>query len=89
MPKATTIKEISETAKRELAALTGFSSPSAIGIQREDKDWVVSIEILEKERIPDTSDVLGLYAVKMDANGNLVGYERIGHRRRTQIEEAS
>lgn len=79
-----TPKEISEKAKRELSALTGFKSPAVIGISREGKDWRVTVEVVEKASIPAGFDVLGIYAVRMDAGGELVGYERERMRKRME-----
>lgn len=79
-----TPKEISEKAKRELAALTGFKSPTVIGVGREGKDWRVTVEIMEKSSIPEGFDVLGIYAVRMDAGGELLGYERERMRKRME-----
>lgn len=77
-------KEISEKAKQELAALTGFKSPVVIGIAREGKDWRVTVEVVEKVSIPEGFDVLGIYAVRMDASGELLGYERERMRKRME-----
>lgn len=79
-----TLKEISEKAKRELTALTGFKSPAVIGVAREGKDWLVKVEVVEKLSIPEGFDVLGIYAVKMDASGELLGYERERMRKRME-----
>lgn len=79
-----TPKDVSEKAKRELVALTGFKSPAVIGVAREGKDWKVTVEIVEKNSIPAGFDVLGIYAVKMDAGGELLGYERERMRKRME-----
>ncbi len=77
-----TLKETSEKAKRELAALTGFKSPAVIGVSREGKDWLVRVEVVEKTSIPEAFDVLGIYAVKFSAEGELLSYERERMRKR-------
>lgn len=79
-----TPKEVSEKAKRELTALTGFKSPAAIGVSREGKDWLVTVEMVEKLSIPAGFDVLGIYAVRINATGELLGYEREGMRKRME-----
>lgn len=79
-----TPKEISEKAKREIVALTGFKSPAVIGVNRDGKDWLVKVEVVEKLSIPEGFDVLGIYAVKMDAGGELLGYERERMRKRME-----
>lgn len=79
-----TPKEISEKAKDELAALTGFKSPTVIGIAREGKDWKITVEVVEKNSIPEGFDVLGIYAVKLSAAGQLLEYKREGMRKRME-----
>lgn len=75
-------KDTIEKAKQELADLTGFKSPSAIGFKKEGNDWVATIEVVEKESIPDGMDILGTYEVRVDQGGKIIGYERTDLRKR-------
>lgn len=75
-------KELIEKAKKQIADLTGFTSPAGIGLKKEKAGWVVRVEIIEKKSIPDGMDVLGTYDVRLDAKGNLLGYERKELRKR-------
>ena len=77
-----TTKDILEKAKKELADLTGFKSPSAVGFKKEGNDWIATIEVIEKESIPDGMDILGTYEVRVDQNGNIIRYERTDLRKR-------
>ena len=82
------INDVIENAKKELAALTGFTSPAGIGIQKAGTGWVVTIEIVEKKSIPDGMDLLGLYEVQADAKGDVTGYTRKGLRKRIDTQGA-
>lgn len=75
-------KDILEKAKKELADLTGFKSPSAIGFKKEGNELIATIEVIEKESIPDGMDVLGTYEVRVDEDGKIIGYERTDLRKR-------
>ena len=75
-------KDILEKAKRELADLTGFKSPSAIGFKQEGNELIATIEVIEKESIPDGMDVLGTYEVRVDDSGKIISYERTDLRKR-------
>lgn len=75
-------KDILEKAKKELADLTGFKSPSAIGFKKEGNELIATIEVIEKESIPDGMDVLGTYEVRVDENGKIISYERTDLRKR-------
>lgn len=81
----TTITNIIEKAKKELVGLTGFSSPSGIGAKKKDGGWVVTIQIMEKKSIPDGMDVLGIYEVETDQEGDILGYQRKEIRRRSDV----
>ena len=42
---------------------------------------------LERKAIPDTMDVLGLYEVRLDSEGTLLGFERKKLRKRGETQE--
>ena len=75
-------KDILEKAKKELADLTGFKSPSAVGFKEEGNELIATIEVIEKESIPDGMDILGTYEVRVDQEGKILGYERTNLRKR-------
>lgn len=81
------MKEIVEKAKKEIAELTGFSSPSGIGAKKKGDGWLVTIEIMEKKSIPDGMDVLGIYEVETDQGGSILSYERKEIRKRADVME--
>lgn len=80
--KSMTTKEIIEKAKKELVSLTEFKSPNAIGVKKEGNEWVITIELIEKESIPDGMDILGTYAVRTDQGGCILNYKRTELRKR-------
>ncbi|OIN98924.1 hypothetical protein AUJ66_00015 [Candidatus Desantisbacteria bacterium CG1_02_38_46] len=81
------IKDIVETAKEKLMEFTGFSSPNAIGINKEGNEWHITVEIIEKPSEAVNLEILGIYDVRVDASGNLLGYERMGMRKRGDIQK--
>ena len=81
------IKDISKIAKEKLAEFTGFSSPNAIGINKEADIWHVTVEITEKPSEAVNLEILGIYDVRLDASGNLLGYEKIRMRKRGDIQK--
>jgi len=80
------IKDIAEIAKEKLAELTGFSSPNVIGINREEDIWHITVEIIEKSSEAINLEILGIYDVRFDTSGNLLGFERIKMRKRGDIQ---
>lgn len=68
--------EVARDAVRELQGLIGRPVEAITGIERDGKEWTVTVEVVELERIPNTTDVLGVYEVTLDANGELIGTQR-------------
>jgi hypothetical protein len=78
------IRQCVEAAKSGLEQLTGFSAPHAIGISQDSDVWHVTIEITEKSSEASNLDLLGIYDVRVDNSGNLMGYERLRMRKRCE-----
>jgi len=83
------IKDIVENAKKSLVELTGFTCPSAIGVSKEGETWQIIIEITEKPSLASNLEVLGIYEVHLDVNGNLLDYMRKDMRKRGYIQSES
>ena len=49
-----------------------------ISVEPVDGGWRVGLEVVETARIPDTTDILGILEVRLDADGELVSYRRTG-----------
>lgn len=81
------IKDIVEIVKAGLVQLTGFSSPAAIGINKEAETWRITVEITEKPSKAANLDLLGIYDVRIDTSGKLLGYDRVGIRKRGDIQK--
>jgi hypothetical protein len=54
-------------------------------LQRTREGWRVVLEIVELQRIPRTTDILASYAVALDNNGELMGYERVNRYYRSDV----
>ena len=79
-------KELIEKAKKQLAELTGFKEPAGVGLKKEKEGWVVTVEMVEKKSIPEGMDVIGIYEVKVDEGGEILGYEKIAMRKKADTE---
>jgi hypothetical protein len=80
-------EEIIKKAQEEFARLSKIPIDGVIGLSKIEEGWVVSLEGLERRAIPDTMDVLGLYEVRLDNEGNLLGFSRKKLRKRSDTEE--
>jgi hypothetical protein len=70
-------RELLRTACEEVADLTGRHVETVSGLRRDgDDSWIVNVEVLELERVPDTMDLLASYAVTLSDDGEVLGFER-------------
>jgi hypothetical protein len=81
-------REAVRAAVRFLNELTGKEAESVSGLTRTEDGWQVKLEVVELERIPRTTDLLGSYVVQIDGHGHLNGCDRIRRYSRSHaIEE--
>lgn len=73
-------------AREQLEELIGMPGESISALNRTDDGWELNIEVVEIERIPDTSSILATYSVHLDTEGDLVGYERVQRYSRGRME---
>ncbi|TVT20946.1 gas vesicle protein [Amycolatopsis rhizosphaerae] len=45
-------------------------------VEPAEDGWVAEVEVVEERRIPSSADMLALYEVEMDLDGNLLAYRR-------------
>ena len=84
--------EIAREAAEQLAELIGRVPEGILGVERADDDddgggWRVTLEVLELERVPNSTDLLGCYVARVDDDGELVGYQRMRRYQRGQPDE--
>jgi hypothetical protein len=73
-PKGTRLAVL---AAEQLVDLTGKAFEGIVGLSKSDDGWSVSVEVLEMRRIPSTTDVIAVYQVDVDQDGDLTGYRRL------------
>jgi hypothetical protein len=60
----------------QLADLVGKDVESISGVSRTDEGWQVRVDVVEVRRIPETTDILAVFDVELDEDGELVEYRR-------------
>ena len=76
-------------AQEQLEQLTGRSVESVSGLARRGDGWVVTLELVELERVPPTTDILASYRVELNQEGELMAYERVSRYYRNQAGEGA
>src|SRR5215210_2619205 len=80
-------REAVREAREQLGELIGRPVEQVLGMERDEDGWQVTVQVVERERIPNSTDVLGCYRVDVDAGGEVVGYHRIRRYNRSQADE--
>jgi hypothetical protein len=68
--------------------MLGRPVESVMGLEPDDGNgWKVTLEVVELERIPRSTDVLGAYVISLDKGGELTGARRERRYYRNQADE--
>jgi hypothetical protein len=81
------IAEAMRLAAGQLAELLQCEPGSVSAVKATNEGWKADVEVVEVERIPETTSVMGSYRVELDGEGNLLGYERTRRYARGQIDQ--
>lgn len=75
-----------DSARRHLQELRGEEAESVSSLTPTANGWRVALEVVEVHRIPASTDVLASYEVEVDADGELLRFERTGRYYRSQAD---
>jgi len=73
-------------AREQLQSLLGKPAESVSSLERTQNGWLISFEVLELSRVPETTDVLASYEVELDDSRGLRRYARVRRYARSQAE---
>ncbi len=79
--------EIVQKAQEQFNKLSKLPISSVTGLSKTDGEWVVSLEAVERKAIPETMDIIGLYEIHLDSDGNLIRFDRKKLRKRGETED--
>jgi Gas vesicle synthesis protein GvpO len=71
-----TARQLTRFAAATVAELTGYEPEGVSGFQWDGETWLVTVDVCELQRIPNTTDVMATYVVQLDDQGGLMGYKR-------------
>ena len=64
-------------ALRQITELIGKEPERVTGVDRGEDGWVVAVEVVEDRRVPSSSDILAIYEIELDMDGELMSYRRV------------
>jgi gas vesicle protein GvpO len=79
--------ELGQAALTTVEELTGYEPEAVTGLEWDGEFWRITVDALELSRIPNTTDVIGEYEVRLDEEGTLRGYRRTRRFQRGQAHE--
>jgi hypothetical protein len=80
-------EQMEELFGKPVESVSGFEQTNGDGDgDGDEKGWTVTLELLELERIPDTTSLLGTYEATLDSDGNLLGAHRTRRYPRNQSD---
>lgn len=74
------------SAMEQLSELLGRTPESVSALKPTDQGWEADVEVVELERIPDTTSVMASYQVVLDSEGKLLSYGRGRRYTRAQVD---
>ena len=76
--------QVVRQARELVGELTGLPAEGVTGFRRDGDGWIVTVEVLELERVPSTMDILGSYDVTVSDDGDVLDFRRLRRYTRAQ-----
>jgi hypothetical protein len=80
-------RDLALEAKATIKDMTGLEPETVSALQWDGETWLVTVEVCELSRIPNTTDVMASYVVQLDDTGGLLGYKRDRRYTRGEAED--
>ncbi|MEV4375539.1 gas vesicle protein GvpO [Streptosporangium sp. NPDC049644] len=74
------------TGLRQIAELTSKDTEGVTQVRPAEDGWLVDVEVVEDRHIPSSGDMLALYQVQLDPEGDLLSYRRVRRYRRGRAD---
>jgi hypothetical protein len=81
-----TMAQAMRAATGQLSELLRCEPGAVSAMKSTDHGWAADVEIVEIERVPDTTSVMASYRVQLDERGEITGYERVRRYARGQLD---
>ena len=78
-----TIVTITDSATNVVRQYISKEPETVVSVEKADGEWIVIVEVLERRAVPDTQDLLGRYEIKLNMQGELLGWKQKMVRKRS------
>jgi len=69
--------EVALVARAAVATITGKEPEVVSRCERQELNWRVMVEVIETKAKLNDNDLLASYQVDVDADGEIIGYDRV------------
>ena len=80
-------REIVGEAVAQVQELIGRPVEAVTGMEKDGREWRVTVDVVELSRIPNTTDVLGKYEITLDKDGEVTSARRTRRYYRSEAGE--
>lgn len=85
--RAVGVSTVLATARASFEAMSGRKVDSVSAVGSENGSWRLGFEVVELERVPDSTSLMGSYDVLAGDDGNVVEFTRIRRYYRNRADE--
>jgi hypothetical protein len=72
-----TAREAADISREYITEMAGHEPVAMTSVEPTDDDgWIIEFEVIEERRIPSSADILAIYEVEVDADGELLAFRR-------------
>jgi hypothetical protein len=75
-PARSAAPDIATKAQEHIHGLTARGVEGVTSVEPIESGWLVEVEVIEDRRVPSSSDMLALYEVELNDDGDLQAYRR-------------
>jgi hypothetical protein len=76
--------QIAVVARAAVQSITGTEPEVVSRCERQDANWRVMVEVIETKAKLHDNDLLASYQIDIDADGEIIGYDRVRRYKRMQ-----
>ena len=85
-----TAREAADMCREYITEMAGHEPVAMTSVEPiEDDGWIVEFEVIEERRIPSSADILAIYEVEIDPDGELLAFHRTRRYHRGQTGSTS
>jgi hypothetical protein len=83
------LSKITEVALDATRRFISKNPETIVDIKEKNEEWAVTVEVMQRKAVPDTQDLLGRYLIRINKDGELIGWTQKCIRKRSDLISSS